>query len=295
MRCRIVALLVLGAFISGAVAGPEVTDDTGRQIALDEPARRIVSLAPHITEALYAAGAGEHVIAAVNHSDYPAAAEELPRVGTYDQLSVEEILGHEPELVIAWESGNPRDQVQRLRELGLTVYVTEPRSLDAIANTLLRLGSLAGTDERARQAADEYRQRLSELRERYADRPALEVFYQVWDDPLMTVNGDHVIADVIRGCGGRNVFAQLPAIAPRVSLEAVLEREPEVIIASGMGDARPDWLDMWREWPELPAAARGHLFFVPPDIVQRHAPRILEGMAQVCAQLQEARDERGRE
>ncbi len=292
MRRWLALLLALGAGISAAVAGPAVTDDTGRRVALDEPARRIVSLAPHVTEALFAAGAGDRVVAAVSHSDYPPEAAALPRVGTYDQLSIEAIMGHEPDLVIAWQSGNPGDQVQRLRELGLTVYITEPRSLDAIADTLIRLGTLAGTGEQAGAAAEDFRRRLGELRERYRDRPTLDVFYQVWDDPLITVNDEHVISDVIRGCGGRNVFGELSAIAPRVSLEAVLERDPEVIIASGMGDARPDWLEMWREWPQLPAMEHDHLYFVPPDILQRHSPRILEGMARVCAQLAEARRER---
>lgn len=270
-------------------AGPSVVDDSGRRVTLAEPARRIVSLAPHLTEVLYAAGAGERLVAAVSYSDHPEAAQALPRVGSYDNLNVEAILAHEPDLVVGWKSGNPGRQLARLRELGLALYVNESRRLEQIARSLERLGTLAGTGDAADEAARAFRERLAALRARHADRPPLDVFYQIWNDPLMTVNDDHVIADVIRGCGGRNVFADLPALAPRVSVEAVLERDPEVIVASGMGDARPEWLDAWRHWPGLDAVRRGNLFFVPPDILQRHTPRILDGMARMCEQLERVR------
>lgn len=272
--------------------GPSVVDDVGRRVTLEAPAERIISLAPHLTELLYAAGAGERLVAAVSYSDYPPAARELPRVGSYDHLNIEAILWYQPDLVVAWKSGNPERQLQRLLDLGLTVYISEPRSLQAIADTLVRLGTLAGTRKQALAAANAFRERLAQLRARYADRPTVSVFYQIWNRPLQTLNGEHVISDVIRGCGGRNIFAELPAIAPRVSVEAVLKRDPEVIVASGMGRSRPNWLGMWRAWPELTAVARDNLFFVPPDIIQRHTPRILDGMARLCRQLQRARDKR---
>lgn len=286
---RALAAAALAVAAAPAVAGPSVVDDTGRRVTLAEPARRIVSLAPHLTELLYAAGAGGRLVAAVSFSDHPEAARSLPRVGRYDSLNVEAILAHEPDLVVAWRSGNPGSQLARLRALGLPLYVNEPRRLDEIARSLERLGTLAGTGAAAGAAARAFRERLADLRARFAGRPALDVFYQIWDEPLMTVNGEHVITDVIRGCGGRNVFADLPALAPRVSVEAVLERDPGVIVASGMGDARPEWLDMWRPWRELDAVRRDNLFFVPPDLLQRHTPRILDGMARVCAQLERAR------
>lgn len=283
--------LLAAAWLAGAAAhaGPSAVDATGHRVTLDEPARRIVSLAPHATEMLYEIGAGERIVATVSHSDYPEAARALPRVGTYDNVNVEAVLSHEPDLVVGWESGNPTAQIERLRGLDLTVYVNEPRALEDIATSMLRLGELAGVPGRARAAADRFRQRLAALRARHADAAPLRVFYQVWNDPLMTVNGDHVISDVIRGCGGRNVFADLGAIAPRISVEAVLERDPAVIVASGMDDSRPEWLAMWRDWPELDAVANDRLFFVPPDILQRHTPRILDGMERLCGQLEGVR------
>lgn len=285
----IVCGLLLPVVSPHGQAAIEVIDDTGRQVTLERPAERIVSLAPHVTEMLFDAGAGDRVVAAVSYSDHPPAARELPRVGSYNRFDIERILAHDPDLVVGWQSGNPDESLERLRRLGLTMYLTEPRSLDSIASNLERLGRLAGTSETAATTAERFRSRYRELRDRYADRPRLTVFYEIWNDPLMTVNGDHLISAIMRGCGGENVFADLSEIAPRIGVEAVLKRNPEVIIASGMGDERPEWLDEWKQWPELEATRRGNLFFIPPQLLQRHTPRVLDGMERMCRALEEAR------
>ena len=289
MRSGWLLLVLIASLAPMARAEIVVTDATGHEVRLEQPARRIVSLAPHVTELLFEAGAGERVVAAVNYSDHPPAARELPRVGSYNRFDLERILALQPDLVVGWQSGNPGGQLERLRELGLTVYVTEPRNLSAVADSLEIIGRLAGTSATASRTAEDYRARLQRLRGRYADRRPIDVFYEIWNDPLMTVNGDHLISDVIRGCGGRNVFADLPAIAPRISVEAVLARDPAVIVASGMDAERPEWLDEWRRWPELRAVAGGDLYFIPPDFLQRHTPRVLDGMQRLCEQLERAR------
>lgn len=281
--------LLLPLVFSHGRAEIEVVDDTDRTVTLERPAEHIVSLAPHVTEMLFDAGAGDRVVAAVSYSDHPPAAQDLPRVGSYNRFDIERILVHDPDLVVGWQSGNPDESLERLRRLGLTVYITEPRSLDSIAVNLERLGRLAGTAETATAAADQFRSRYRALRQRYADRPRLTVFYEIWNDPLMTVNGDHLISAIMRGCGGENVFAGLSEIAPRISVEAVLKRNPEVVIASGMDDERPEWLDEWKRWPELEATRRGNLFFIPPQYLQRHTPRVLDGMERMCRALEEAR------
>lgn len=273
-----------------ALADIEVVDDSGRSVTLERPAERIVSLAPHVTEMLFDAGAGDRVVAAVSYSDHPPEARELPRVGSYDRFDIERILAHDPDLVVGWQSGNPDESLERLRRLDLTLYLTEPRRLDSIAENLERLGQLAGTSDVARDEARRFRERHRELRERYADRTRLRVFYEIWNDPLMTINGEHLISAIMRGCGGENVFADLSEIAPRISVEAVLQRNPEVVIASGMGDERPEWLDEWKRWPELEAVRRGNLFFIPPQFLQRHSPRVLDGMERMCRALEEARE-----
>lgn len=287
---RFLALLLLCPSLVSAQI--EVTDDLGHTVRLAAPAERIVSLAPHATEMLFAAGAGDRLVGAVSHSDYPPAARAVPRVGDYNAVDLERIVALRPDLVIAWHSGNGPGLAARLRALGLTVYESEPRQLADIPRALTAFGRLAGTEAIANAAAAEFRARRAALAQRYADRPQVRVFYQIWKQPLMSVNGEHLISHVIRLCGGKNVFANLSTLVPRLSIEAVLARNPEVIVASGMGEERPEWLDDWRAWPALTAVRRGNLFHVPPDLIQRHSPRVLDGAERLCEQLELARQRR---
>lgn len=291
-NCVVGALAMLFALTLHSSVRAEavsVTDDSGQAIVLKQPARRIVSLAPHLTETLYAIGAGPAMVAAVSYSDYPQAAEELPRVGSYAKINLESLLAHEPDLVVAWSSGNGLEVVERLRSLGLTVYVDESRSLQSVADSMRRLSVLAGTSARGLAAAGRYEEKIAALALRYRDQKKLGVFYQVWNQPLITINDEHLIADVIRLCGGSNVFADAPGLVPRIGVESVLHAAPQVIVASGMDEARPEWLDDWRRWPSIPAVANDQLYFVPPDLLQRHSPRIADGAEQFCQALARAR------
>jgi iron complex transport system substrate-binding protein len=290
MRRRTGLLIGLAVAASAAHAELRVTDDVGRSVVLPAPARRIVSLAPHVTELLYAAGAGGKLVGAVQYSDYPEAARAVPRVGSFSAVDVEAAVALKPDLVVAWHSGNRAGHYRAFEKLGIPVFVNEPRSLDDIARTLEVLGRLAATTAQADAAAGAFRARRDALAARYAARPAVSVFYQIWDKPLMTVNGQHLISAVMTLCGGRNVFAGLPILAPTVTEEAVLAAAPQAIVASGMGDARPEWLDVWRRWRNLPAVAHDNLFFIAPELLQRNTPRILDGAARMCEQLDQARD-----
>jgi iron complex transport system substrate-binding protein len=271
-----------------------VTDDLGERVALAAPARRIVSLAPHVTELLFAAGAGPKVVGAVEYSDYPPEARAIRRVGGYERLDFEAILALKPDLVVGWESGNGLDNLQRLRQLGLAVFASQPGALPELGATLEKLGALTGTPAAAGRAAAEYRARLAAIRARHAGRGEVSVFYEIWNQPLMTVNDAHLISDVIRLCGGRNVFGGLRALAPTVNAEDVVRADPEAIVASGAGDGRPEWLDEWQRWPRLTAVARGNLYVVPPELIQRATPRVLQGAERLCAALDEARRKRPR-
>lgn len=268
-----------------------VTDDTGQVLSLDQPARRIVSLAPYLTELLFAAGAGEAVVGVSGFSDYPPAARGIRRIGTGAGLDLERIVALQPDLVVAWQSGNPADQVERLRGLGLAVFMSEPRTLEDIGTALSRLGELAATHEQARSAMLAFRKRHAALRQRHAGEPPVDVFYQVWDRPLMTVNDDHVIGDVIRLCGGRNVFADLDRLAPQVGIEAVLQRDPQVIIAAAGSAGDADGLGHWQRWSALRAVHNNHLFTIPGDLLVRHTPRILDGAEQLCGILDRVRND----
>jgi iron complex transport system substrate-binding protein len=271
-----------------------VTDVGGTTIRLAAPARRIVSLAPHITELLFAAGAGDRVVGNVEFGEYPLAARTLPKVGGYSRLDLEAIVALKPDLVMGWESGNAPAAVSRLRSIGLVVHISQPNRIEDIAGELELVGKLAGVEASANKAAAAFRERYANLVARFSKRPPVDVFYQVWKQPLMTVNGNQIISDAIRLCGGRNVFAQLPVLAPTVTVEAVIAANPEAILASGMGDSRPEWLDDWKRWKTLTAVARDNLYFVPPELIQRHTPRILEGTEILCTHLEKTRGKRGK-
>lgn len=277
------------AWIVNANAQVAVRDDFGNEVRLARPAARIVSLAPHLTELLYAAGAGPRLVGAVEFSDFPPEASALPRVGSDARIDLEAVLALRPDLVVAWPNAGSLRTVERLAELGLPVFRSEPRELDDVARTLQRLGRLAGSEAQAERAAAAFRARAAALEKRYGGQRKVRVFYQIWDRPLLTVNGDHIISKVIGLCGGENVFAGLPLLVPEVDREAVLRADPAAIVASGSNDAQPQWLEMWRPFPGLAAAARGQLYAIPADLIQRQTPRILEGAERLCGMLEAAR------
>lgn len=281
--------------IAGLPARAEivVTDASGASVRLAAPARRIVSLAPYITELLFAAGAGDRVVGNVDYGNYPLAARTVPKVGGSSSLDLEAIVAIKPDLVMGWVSGNAPASISRLRSMGLTVHLSEPNRIEDVAGELERVGQLAGTEVSANLAATAFRERYAKLATRYSQRPPVDVFYQIWKQPLMTVNSKQIISDVIRLCGGRNVFSQLPILAPTVTVEAVIAANPEAIVASGMGDSRPEWLDDWKRWKKLTVVARDNLYFVPPDLLQRHTPRILDGAEKLCEHLETTRGKRG--
>ena len=276
-------LWLLLSFLSSPLAyALDVMDDSGRTVSLDKPAERIVSLAPHLTEQLYAIGAGGQIVGAVEYSDYPEAAKAVPRVGGYSRLDLERVLALKPDLIVGWESGNNPQQLARLQTLGFTVYRSEPRRLDDIPAAMLKLGLLVGRSDEAAEQAAQFRSRVKALRVSPAGREPRRVFYQIWNRPLMTVNGEHLINDVIALCGGENIFAALPSLTPSVSEEAVIAADPHIIIASGMSAERPEWLDDWRQWPQMRAVKDNALYVINPNLIQRATPRLLQGAEAMC-------------
>ncbi len=273
-----------------------VIDDVGRTVTLPAPARRVISVAPHATELLYAAGGGAAMVGAVSYSDYPEAARALPRVGDNRSLDLERIVALKPDLIVVWRHGNADRQTAQLAALGIPLYFSEPKRLDDVAVSLDKLGLLLGTRAQADRAAADYRQRIAALRARYSARPPVTVFLQIWDRPLTTLNGAQIVSDVLRLCGGRNVFAALQPVAPTVSDEAVLAANPEAIVATAQGatasDASLPSLDRWRRWPSLAAVAGGNLFAVDGDWLTRPTTRLALGAEQVCRDLETARERR---
>ncbi len=284
------AMAVLASVAAIANAqGTTVRDDAQHKVVLTQPAHRIVSLAPHATELLFAAGAGAYVIGVSDYSDYPPAAKQILSVGSSSALDIERIVSLKPDLVVAWSSGNSASQIARLRTLGIPVFESEPRQLDAVASSLVRLSQLAGTEDSGMAAAAAFKARLAQLDATYRQRPTVRVFYQIWKKPLMTLNDSHMVTSVIRLCGGENVFGKLPQLAPTVSTEAVLQANPEVIFAADGGSSPST---SWRRFPQLAAVAGNNLFTLTPNWMSRPGPRILDGAAELCEKLDLARSRR---
>jgi len=253
---------------------------------------RIVSLSPHITELLFAAGAGARIVGIDDSSDYPPAAMRIPRLGEAAALDVEALLRLTPSIVIAWETGTPPRVRAQLERLNLRILVTEQRTLDDIGEALLEFGRLAGTSATASEAARRYRADLAALRARYAGRIRLQVFYQVWDRPLYTLSGEHVVSEVMSLCGGDNIFAGLSTLAPAVDREAVIARDPDVILIGATGPDGERQAADWGRFPGLRAVKNGRVFLIDPSLAGRMAPRILEGVQEVCSALERSRSDR---
>jgi iron complex transport system substrate-binding protein len=295
-RIRLAASCVLLAWLAwtdltGAThaAEPPITDDTGRTVELRAPASRIISLAPHITELLFLLGAGDRVIGTVAYSDHPEAARKVPRIGDAHAIDLERILALRPDLVVAWQSGNPRSQVEHVARLGIPVYRTEPRSLDDIAGSLIALGRLSGQAAEGKTQAARYRERLAGLRVQHRGAAPVTVFYQVWSRPLLTVSGNHVIGDALRLCGASNVFGTLTPLISTVDVEAVIAANPRAIVTGVARGETDDPFALWRTWTGLDAVQNRHLFVVPTEAMHRHTPRILDAVEVLCDQLEATR------
>ncbi|WP_322084541.1 cobalamin-binding protein [Burkholderia sp. BCC1972] len=271
-------------------------DDAGNAVTLPAPAQRVISLAPHATELVYAAGGGAKLVGTVTYSDYPPAAQAVPRVGDNKALDLERIAALKPDLIVVWRHGNAERQTDALRALHIPLFFSAPKHLDDVSSSLRRLGTLLGTQPAADAAAAAYARDIAALRARYAARAPVTMFFQVWDRPLTTLNGTHLINEVIELCGGRNVFASLKPLAPTVTDEAVLAANPEAIVTTGAGATRSNEplpsLARWHAWPALTAVTRNNLFAIDGDLLTRPSPRIAQGAAALCEDLDAARARR---
>jgi len=289
---NILLLLLLALCTSSAQAAISVVDDSGRQVVLARPAQRVISMAPHVTELLFAAGGGARIIGAMNYSDYPIEARKIPLIGSNSQIDLERVIAMKPDLLIVWQSGNTARQIAQLHSLGIPVFHSEPRSFETVETSLLRFGRLLGTDKTAAAAAAQFRAKVTGLRTRYAGRPPVTVFYQAWDDPLFTLNGEQIASDAIRLCGGRNIFAELKTIAPQVGTEAVLQADPEAIVGGKRYTPQDRGLSIWQPYRGMTAVRRNNLFTLDEEMITRPGPRVVDGAAVLCTRLEEARARR---
>lgn len=305
MRRGVLALLfvfpvfaLVSIDIAGAVGIAEkvppfsMTDDRGRSVRLDHFAKRIVSLSPHITELIFAAGAADRLVGVSRYSDYPEAAKLVPEVGDSASLDLERIVALKPDLVIAWLSGTTASDIKKFENLGLTVFAVEAARLEDVARLLRIIGELAGTSARAEPAASAYEAKLQQIKRTYGTRQPIRVFPLIWHQPLMTVNGNHIISDIIKICGGVNVFASASSLTPMISVENLLEADPQAIISSVSLDFTGT--GMKQRLPEVSAVKNDYLFFVHPDLLHRQTPRALQAAKTVCTQLEAVRAGEGK-
>jgi iron complex transport system substrate-binding protein len=278
------------AFASlAAHAEVRVTDDTGQPVVLAAPAQRVISLGPHLTELAYAAGGGAAMVGAIRFSDFPAAAKALPVVGDAHVIDFERIAQLKPDLVLVWGSGLNERHKARLRSLGLPVYESEIRQAQGIADTLRRLGTLLGHTAAADAAARRFESQWQTLAQRYAGQPPVRVFWQLWHEPLMTINREHLISEAMRLCGGINVFAGLPLLTPTVSWEAAVAADPQLIAGSGRSEDAARDFAAWRRFANVSAVKQQRYVSIDGDLIGRMGPRFADGAERLCRSIADAR------
>lgn len=288
---RRAARLVLFAACLGLAAAPvravTLTDDTGFELRVEHPVGRVVSLSPHLTELMFSIGAGARLVGTVRGSDFPPEAVAIARIGDAAGLDFERILAARPQVVLAWGSGNRPVDIARLRELGLPVLVLEARRLQDIARHLQLLGTLTGAQVQARSVARDFDERIDALRKRYAGRDPVRVLFEIWHRPLFTINGNHIISQVLGLCGGRNIFADLPDLAAEVSLEQALVADPQAIVVGT--EARDARVEDWQQFSYLAAVRNDSVFIVSADLITRQTPRLAGAAQQLCVDLDKVR------
>jgi iron complex transport system substrate-binding protein len=281
--------LLLIPFAASA-ADIHVKGADGVELTLVAPAQRVVALAPDLSELMFDVGAGDSLKGTVDYSDYPAAAKHVPRVGDAFHVDMEKLLALKPDLVLVWQGGTPQALIEKLRALKLDVLAIGTHELPDIASNLETLGLVTGHADSGQLAAQDFRTRLGALRHQYADQAPLRIFYEISAQPLFTVGGAQSISRLMEVCGGRNIFADLTALAPTVSLEAVLARDPQVIATgNGEGDEQQRFKD-WQRWPDLAATKQGNFLVLNDDWISRSTPRLLDAGKQLCEALQKIRD-----
>ncbi len=285
---RLLSILMAWCSLS-VMADVRVVDDNDDEVRLAAPAQRIISLAPNITEVLFHIGAGELIVGADEYSNYPEAAKQILRVNNHAAANYELILSLKPDLVIAWQSGNGDKIISPLRKLGIPVFVVETREIERIPNLFRRFGQLTGNNELAQQRIEEFTQRLQLLGDAQIGKSVVRTFYQIWDQPLITLNGKHMVSDVIELCGGVNVFADAAPLVPYVNIESIVAADPQVIIAGGSQDEQSSWFSSWQKWDGISAVQHKQIYLIPADLMQRHSVRILDGAQMMCDYLDNAR------
>jgi iron complex transport system substrate-binding protein len=278
--------LAIAAVAAATAHALQLKDDRGVTVSLERPAQRIVSLAPHLAEIAFAAGAGARLAGVSSFSRHPTEAARLPVVASHGRVDIERLIAVQPDLVLAWQSGNSPLQIDRLKRLGVRIFVTEVRALADIPRIVRLVGALAGSEAVAEASARQFENEIANLRGRYAAQRRMAVFLEIWHRPMLTVNGAHLISDALRVCGGRNVFAAAKTLTPLVSREEILDARPEAIVTAGFGSEAPQ---AWQGLDPVPAVRSRRIHAIDPDLLHGQGPRVIEGVRALCERLDLAR------
>ncbi|NLC24782.1 MAG: cobalamin-binding protein [Oxalobacter sp.] len=281
-------ILLLLCFVVTSAGAVSVVDDDGRTVTLPKPAGRIISTAPHITEFLFETGGAGHIAGVTSYSNYPSEAQSLPLVGDNRRIDMERVLALKPDLIIAWRGGNPVRQIDQLKRMGIPVFYSDLKTMEDIPKTLERFGTLVGQAEKGKKQGALWKMRLERLKKQYENRPVLTVFYQISERPLYTLSGKHIISEAIRICGGENIFSGLDTIAPRISIESILEKNPDVIFISRSGGSA-NGINFWRRFGVIRAVRKNNVFEIDADLMDRPGPRFIDGVSALCEKIDKAR------
>lgn len=254
-----------------------------------KPKQRIVALAPHIVEMLFDIGAGDKIVGTVEYADFPDAALDIPRVGSYHGMQIEKLLALNPDLVIVWKSGNSQSDIDKMKRLGLKVVFSNPKDIEDVATELRYFGELSGNQEQAETVALAYEKRLTKLRVENKAKQSIPVFYQLWSEPMMTINGTTWINQLVEVCQGENVFKSNPTPYPKISTENVIVAQPHLIILPDENSDKPQPIINWQKWPEIPAVKNNKFIHVDADLLHRFSTRMLSGIEDMCEKIDQLR------
>ena len=292
----VICLGAYGVFAYGSQApvknlSVSAVDSLGRTITLETPAEKVISLAPHNTEILFYIGAGKKIVGTVHYSDYPEAALKIPRIGGYDKINLEQIITLKPDLVVAWKSGNDTRSVKRIEQLGFPVFYSDDHNIKGIAATMESLGKLTGLATQSLKLKKEFLNRYQALQDLNKNKAPIKIYYEVWQSPRYTLGGTHFSAEIFKICGGQSLFDDVAEKAPIVSLEAIITRNPQVIL-TGDRHGEQSLLELrgqWQQWPQIDAVKNQHIYYVDADIYTRSSPRALDAAEDLCSILDRVR------
>tara|TARA_B100002019_G_scaffold60352_1_gene51722 strand:- start:329 stop:1240 length:912 start_codon:yes stop_codon:yes gene_type:complete len=284
-------LVIYVLFFSKSIFGKSINtyDDLGNELFLENPASRIIVLGPNLVEIFFSIGVGSKIIGVDEASDYPIEVKKIKKIASYNSINYEEIASLSPDLIFMWSTGFSFSKIKKLKDLGIPVYLSQPKKILDIEKLIRSAGYLTGNTRLSDEVASKFVDELNTYKKKYEHKTKIPVFYQVWDEPLQTLNGDHIVSDIIELCGGINIFNSMHEIAPKVTIESVILNNPSVILIGAKGKSKNIWLDNWSNWQIINAVKNNQIFIINPDLVVRESPRIIQGVEEVCDILDKAR------